>query len=107
MPKLCKAGQQLREQVDDAWPDRNRAAPEGWLGDQRHAARKSDHNPTAEGIVRAIDINANLQTNPAEALIWQISYGYLPDLIKESAISSSIPKLPVGRKTISGENTQA
>ncbi len=62
MPKLCKAGQQLREQIDDAFPDRSRVAPEGWLGDQRHAARKSDHNPTAEGIVRAIDINANLQT---------------------------------------------
>jgi len=67
MPKLCKAGQQLREQIDDAFPDRSRVAPEGWLGDQRHAARKSDHNPTAEGIVRAIDINANLQSNPAEA----------------------------------------
>ena len=67
MPKLCKAGQQLREQIDDAFPDRSRTAPEGWLGDQRHAARKSDHNPTAEGIVRAIDINANLQANPAEA----------------------------------------
>jgi hypothetical protein len=67
MPKLCKAGQQLREQIDDAFPDRSRTSPEGWLGDQRHAARKSDHNPTAEGIVRAIDINANLQTNPAEA----------------------------------------
>jgi hypothetical protein len=67
MPKLCKAGQQLREQIDDAFPDRSRTSPEGWLGDQRHAARKSDHNPTAQGIVRAIDINANLQTNPAEA----------------------------------------
>ena len=67
MPKLCKAGQQLREQIDDAFPDRSRVAPEGWLGDQRHAARKSDHNPTAEGIVRAIDVNANLQSNPAEA----------------------------------------
>jgi len=62
MPKLCKAGQQLREQIDDAFPDRDRTSPEGWLGDQRHAARKSDHNPTAEGIVRAIDINANLHT---------------------------------------------
>ena len=66
MPKLCKAGQQLREQIDDAFPNRGRAS-DGWLGDRRHAARKSDHNPTAEGIVRAIDINANLQSNPAEA----------------------------------------
>ncbi len=40
-------------------------------------------------------------------LIWQISYGYLPDRIRESATLSSIAKLPVGRKTTSGENTQA
>jgi hypothetical protein len=38
-------------------------------------------------------------------LIWQISYGYLPDLIRESATLSSIAKLPVGRKTTSGEST--
>lgn len=40
-------------------------------------------------------------------LTWRISYGYLPELIKESATLSSTAKLPVGRKTISGENTQA
>ena len=67
MPKLCKAGQQLREQIDDAFPDRNRTAPEGWLGDQRHAARKSDHNPTASGVVRAYDFNADLGSSKHEA----------------------------------------
>lgn len=40
-------------------------------------------------------------------LTWRISYGYLPELIRESATLSSTAKLPVGRKTISGENTQA
>ena len=40
-------------------------------------------------------------------LTWRISYGYLPEVIKESATLSSTAKLPVGRKTISGENTQA
>ncbi len=40
-------------------------------------------------------------------LILRISYGYLPDLIKELATSSSTARLPVGRKTISGESTQA
>jgi len=68
MPKLCKAGQQLREQVDDAFPDRIRVSPEGWLGDSRHAARRSDHNPCPDtGIVRAYDFNHKLSTNPAEA----------------------------------------
>jgi hypothetical protein len=31
----------------------------------------------------------------------------LPELIRELATLSSTAKLPVGRKTISGENTQA
>jgi len=58
-PKLCKAGIQLREQFDDCYGDRTRSS-DGWLGDSRHAARKSDHNPDGEGWVRAIDISRGL-----------------------------------------------
>ena len=58
-PKLCKAGQQLRLQVDDSYPDRDRTS-DGWIGDARHSARPSDHNPDAKGIVRAIDIDRDL-----------------------------------------------
>ena len=58
-PKLCKAGQQLRLQVDDSFPDRDRTS-DGWIGDSRHASRPSDHNPDAMGIVRAIDIDRDL-----------------------------------------------
>lgn len=67
MAKLCKAGQQLREQIDDAFPDRNRNTPEGWLADARHAARVSDHNPRPDtGIVRAYDFNADLGSSKHE-----------------------------------------
>lgn len=66
MPKLCKAGTQLREQIDDAFPDRDRTS-DGWLCDSRHAARKSDHNPNDKGIVRAIDIDADLRSHASEA----------------------------------------
>jgi hypothetical protein len=66
MPKLCKAGITLREAIDDAFPDRSRSL-DGWIGDARHAARKSDHNPDATGIVRAIDIDANLGSKLPEA----------------------------------------
>ena len=58
-PVLCKAGQQLRLQIDDNYPDRDRTS-DGWIGDTRHQARPSDHNPDAAGIVRAIDIDRDL-----------------------------------------------
>lgn len=64
--RLCKAGVQLREQIDDAFPDRDRRS-DGWIGDPRHAARKSDHNPTAKGIVRAFDIDVDFRSHKATA----------------------------------------
>jgi len=62
-PILCKAGVQLREQIDDCFPDRDRKS-DGWVGDARHSARVSDHNPDAKGIVRAIDVDKDLNRNP-------------------------------------------
>jgi hypothetical protein len=58
-PRLSHSAIQLREQIDDAFPDRDRTS-DGWIGDTRHAARKSDHNPDAQGWVRAIDVDRDL-----------------------------------------------
>ena len=64
-PVLCKAGQQMREQFDDTFPDRDRRS-DGWIGDTRHSARPSDHNPdwknAVDGLayVRAIDIDRDV-----------------------------------------------
>ena len=59
-PKLCKAGQQLRLQVDDTYgADRDRSS-DGWIGNLAHSFNRSDHNPDAAGIVRAIDIDRDL-----------------------------------------------
>jgi hypothetical protein len=67
MAKLCKAGQQLREQIDDDYPDRDRRS-DGWIADARHLAKgNSDHIPDARGIVRALDIDADLNAHPEEA----------------------------------------
>jgi hypothetical protein len=60
-PLLCKAGQQLREQFDDVYPDRDRSS-DGWIADSRHiAAGTSDHIPCAKtGYVRGLDIDRDV-----------------------------------------------
>jgi hypothetical protein len=58
--KLCKAGVQFREQVDDCFPERDRRS-DGWVADARHVAGgKSDHIPTAQGWVFALDVDRDL-----------------------------------------------
>jgi hypothetical protein len=58
-PQLSKAAKQLREQFDDTFPSRDRTS-DGWIGDTRHAARPSDHNPNAENWVLAIDVDRDV-----------------------------------------------
>ena len=82
-PKLCKAGIQLREQIDDCFPERSRAS-DGWVADARHiAAGTSDHIPDAySGIVRAIDVSRNLSGAKEPDLM-----PYLADQIRIAARS--------------------
>jgi len=66
-PRLSKSVIQFREQADDAYPDRDRRS-DGTIGDARHAASKSDHNPCPHtGYIRAFDLDAWVKyrgTNP-------------------------------------------
>jgi hypothetical protein len=78
-PKLCAAGVTMRDQIDTWFPDR-RTASDGWVGDSRHATRKSDHNPDEFGWVRAIDVDARLESSESLA-------PYLADQIREAAKS--------------------
>jgi hypothetical protein len=74
-PLLCKAGQQLREQLDDAFPHRERKS-DGWIGDAAHSNRKSDHNPDpSNGYVRAIDVDKDFDSRPSTG-------AYLADQIR-------------------------
>jgi hypothetical protein len=59
-PKLSKSAIQLREQIDDAFADRDRRSDSGIYSDARHAARKSDHNADVNGWVHALDISRGL-----------------------------------------------
>ena len=75
-PLLCKAGQQLREQIDDSFPDRDRKS-DGWIGDARHQrAGTSDHLPDKiNGYVRAIDVDKDLDSRASTG-------AYLADQIR-------------------------
>jgi hypothetical protein len=79
-PILCKAGQQLRLQVDDTYgADRDRSS-DGWIGNLAHSFNRSDHNPDATGIVRAIDIDRDLSGKAKPDLM-----PYLADQIRLAA----------------------
>jgi len=77
-PKLSKSVVQLREQADDAYPDRKRDS-DGTIGDARHSTRKSDHNPDSNtGYVRAIDLDADFDKSSSTA-------AYIADQIRIAA----------------------
>lgn len=57
--RLALSLAQLRDQVNDRWPNRDKSS-DGSVGDAAHATRSSDHNPWVKdgalGVVTAIDI---------------------------------------------------
>ena len=55
-PRLVSSLVRLRHEVDRLWPERDRSS-DGWIGDQLHQQRASDHNPDSRGRVHALDLD--------------------------------------------------
>jgi hypothetical protein len=53
--RTARSLQVLLAEVDAAAPRRKRTS-DGTLGDRAHSERESDHNPDANGVVRALDV---------------------------------------------------
>lgn len=56
----------LRSQLNATFPGRSKTS-DGWIGDEAHANRVSDHNPDDSGEVRAFDFTAD-PSLPVQAL---------------------------------------
>lgn len=56
MAKLINGLIVLRGEFDTVNPHRDRSS-DGWIGDDSHARRVSDHNPDSLGVVHAIDVD--------------------------------------------------
>jgi len=91
-PVLCKAGQQLREQFDDTFPDRDRTS-DGWIADARHMqAGTSDHIPDAKtGVVeQSMWIEMCLvQPSPTSCPILLIRFDSMPRQTKVKELNTS------------------
>jgi hypothetical protein len=74
-PWLNHAAKEMRDAINFHYPERDKRS-DGWIGDAKHRAEKSDHNPDGSGCVRAIDIDSNLSLHKSEAI-------YLSDQIRK------------------------
>lgn len=68
MATVCAAAQSILDQATALWPNRSRIS-DGTIGDPAHAARTSDHNPDARGIVHAADLTHD-PANGCDAHYW-------------------------------------
>ena len=82
-PWLSESAKTLREQINAAYPERDKRS-DGWIADARHlAGGVSDHiADKATGVVRAIDVDRDLHGVPKPD-----EMPYLADQLREFAKS--------------------
>lgn len=61
--RLAKSLETLRKQINAEYPKRKKTS-DGTIGDARHRAKKSDHNPNSKGVVCAWDITEDPVNGP-------------------------------------------
>lgn len=75
MWRLAKSLETLRSQVNEKYPNRNKAS-DGTIGDAAHAGTISDHNPNSAGVVTAIDLTHDPATLDGNKLAqWLVNSG--------------------------------
>lgn len=85
-PRLALSLRLLAHAVDRRWPERETAS-DGWLGDDAHKQRVSDHNPDAHGIVRALDVTRR-GIKPAELITAALNHPSVNYVIFDGTIWS-------------------
>jgi hypothetical protein len=66
--RLAKSLTQLRNQINAQWPNRSKK-DDGTIGDARHSASVSDHNPNSRGVVTAMDITHAPKSGPSASVL--------------------------------------
>lgn len=108
--RIAKSLDQMRSQVNQHAPNRNKSA-DGWIGDAKHAASTSDHNPWVKlsgvGIVTALDIthdpNSGVDTYKLADYLRQKRDSRIKYVISNARIFSSTTS-PWTWRTYTGSN---
>ncbi len=99
MPKLCAAGIQLREQIDDDYPDRDRKS-DGWIADEFKISKQRVHQilmkEAKEPEMLAVKKRADMverNTWRTKEIIYQLEQGLsCPKIAKLLDISVNVVK---------------
>lgn len=71
-PRIARSLDTLRSQIDTDKPNRSKVS-DGWIGDEAHKTRKSDHNPNPAGHVTALDVTHDIDEKRDDFDAWKFA----------------------------------